>query len=403
MLQVFCKRIWRRPWEILAVWAFVALLTAALCLLHASNLGEQAKFEEAYKTLPVTATVTDLTGTNRVNLDLPDWVPELFLGDAKITPDFTKYSKNVQVQVTHEIVAVDSQSVSGKLVGMTRLDAAGELLPQAGASITWLDGWDESMFQSDALACLVSVQMIPPGAEAQLAPLTMDFQYKLPKPEMEPEEYRYATLTFQVAGYYEAASENIYCPYLAAKHVYKALGEPQGASSVSMTLSDNTLLEELRNFRSFWFAEPNLQGTPTYWGQRGYENYPFALEINDQALQRAANTLRRSILINTVCAYLIFGVTIAAGFFVGFLMIRQQKREIALMQTMGMATGKIFAAYFLEYSLTALLGIGLGGCFWQWQPRWQLGVFFGLFVTGLAIALLVFLRRNLLQSLKEED
>ena len=43
-----------------------------------------------------------------------------------------------------------------KLIGITSVDAASELTPVSGNSITYFEGYDESIFTSNKAECLVS-------------------------------------------------------------------------------------------------------------------------------------------------------------------------------------------------------------------------------------------------------
>ncbi len=169
------------------------------------------------------------------------------------------------------------------------------------------------------------------------------------------------------------------------------------------TLGSNDDLEELRSESRRWFAEPNPLGEQTPWGEYGYKYYPFALDINDDLLQRASSTLQSSIHINRICAVLVLCLSAAAGLLIGFLMVRNRKREIALMRTMGTPGSSIFFGFALEQMLCFGLGIAFGGAYNGWQPAAKLAILAGAFFAGLTVALLIFLRKNLMTTIKEDD
>lgn len=72
-------------------------------------------------------------------------------------------------------------------------------------------------------------------------------------------------------------------------------------------------------------------------------------------------------------------------------MIRQRKRKITLMRTMGTAQGSIFLTLLAEQMLLVVLGIGLGGCWFRRQPEELLVIFGIVYLVGLEVALLVFI------------
>ena len=98
-----------------------------------------------------------------------------------------------------------------------------------------------------------------------------------------------------------------------------------------------------------------------------------------------------------------FALSAGAGFFVGFLMIRQRKREIALMRTLGTRNGAVYLGFALEQILCVVVGAALGGAPFGWHPVERLLIFIGIYFIGLTAALLVFLHQNLLSTLKEGE
>ena len=73
------------------------------------------------------------------------------------------------------------------------------------------------------------------------------------------------------------------------------------------------------------------------------------------------------------------------------------------MRTMGASQISIFIQLAVEQMLCIVAGIFLGGLVFLWQPIEKLGLFGGIYLIGLAAALLIFLRKNLLTSIKEDE
>ena len=88
----------------------VVVLTAlafslALCMLQRSRDQMAARIEEVYDNLEVRCSVTNLTGTQSDQLNLPDWVLRLFdgektYGNFQDNDLFAPYVRDVQVRST---------------------------------------------------------------------------------------------------------------------------------------------------------------------------------------------------------------------------------------------------------------------------------------------------------------
>ena len=113
--------------------------------------------------------------------------------------------------------------------------------------------------------------------------------------------------------------------------------------------------------------------------------------------------MKSSMQLNKLASVVVFILSAGAGFFTGFLIIRARKREIALMRTLGASHAAIFLDLALEQTVCVLAGILLGGIVFLWQPIDRLAIFGGIYAAGLALALVIFLRKNLLTTIKEDE
>ena len=85
------------------------------------------------------------------------------------------------------------------------------------------------------------------------------------------------------------------------------------------------------------------------------------------------------------------------------MVIRARKRDIALMRAVGASQSRIFAEFLLEQMLCVFLGIVMGGSYTLWQPLNDLALFGLLYIVSLFASLAVFLRKNLLTTIKEDE
>ena len=79
MFKNVIKRMLRSPAATLAVILFAVIMSAALTGLNASSEAAVRTYEESYSTIPVTLTVTNLTGTRSDGLEAPSWVYRTFI------------------------------------------------------------------------------------------------------------------------------------------------------------------------------------------------------------------------------------------------------------------------------------------------------------------------------------
>lgn len=385
------KRLWRTPVPALGILLFVAILSAVLCGLQRANDAELEKYNETYRTIPVNIAITNLSGTTSTNLGIWKEISEKFASEDCLG----KYLKDLQKVCKHSI---QGEHLGSKLVGITSLALSSELWAENGATIEWKDGYSEDIFVTNDLVCLVPNSM----------PTQTDEETGMDRVELYFEGMGKNTheLKLRVVGTYRGGDgKSVYCPYTVCEQVYTELGEFMIVQAMRATLKNNDDLEALRTESKKWFAEPNPLGEKTpYEGNELYADYyPFALNINDELLQRAASTLQTSITTNRVCTVIILCLSAAAGFLIGFLMVRSRKREIALMRTMGTPYSSIYFGFAFEQMVCVIAGIVLGGAYNLWRPADRLGILAVIYFVGLTAALLFFLRKNLLTAIKEDE
>lgn len=399
MLGLTMKRMLRAPLPQIAVLLFATAVSIIICTLHAASQEELRNYENVYQTIPVELTVTNLSATRAEDLEIPSWYLSVFTSTN--TDSLAEYVKDLQVKSSHAITAVNGIGYPATLVGITSISCEGQLLPENGCNITWMDGYDETIFSESQALCIVPKDMLI-NVDTEEQKLVMDFSYIITNGLYEEPEVREYQRTFTVAGTYLGGDGvSVYCPYPVVEQIYRQLRENQTLDSLSATLSDNDRLEETREKKAAWFATPNPLGEKTEWGDRVY--YDFALYIDDALLVKTAASMENSMAINRACTLIVYVVSTTAGFLIGFLMIRNRKREIALIRTMGAPQGTVYFEFALEQMVCVILGIILGGANNQWQPTERLGILAVTYFVGLTIALLIFLRKNLLTTMKEDE
>ena len=408
MIKRILRRSAREPITCIAAILFAAILTVILCYLHQSQKTEQQNYENTFHSIPVEFEITKLNG-NRLDesAHIDGYMADLFFENSVFEPNFSELVSDVQVRMSHSGTlieeqeenttaneAAETQKITKRLVGITSVKVAEELTPEFGGMIEWYDGYDESIFGSDQFVCVV------PSNYIDIDEVVLSFNYRADG-ETRDREY---TCSFVVAGRYTDEGNNkLYCPYTTMEHIYSKLSEPKKVQYLMGKLSNNDNLELLHEIASNWFAEPNPMGDPTPWEKYGYEYYPFAMDIKDSLLKSLVSDMQNSMTINRIAAALVFVLSAGAGFLTGFLVIRSRKREIALMRTLGTSNRIVCMELEIEQILCVAAGVIIGGSYSLWEPLEQLCLFAGIYIAGLTAALLVFIRANLLATMKEDE
>ncbi len=396
-MQIF-SQFRHRPLPLLAVMLFAVVISFALGGLQHSNEVEQESFVYSYHNTPVYFTVTDLYGQISYDLKIPGWIADTFLGQSIADPQLNAYFKELRMETT---CSLSGQFAQYQLSGITSPRTTIQTDPERGAIVTYFDGYDESFFATDARYCLVPKELYERAVDHETNEITVTAKAR----DFMTMEIITVTRTLTVAGTYQSnrGDRKIFCPYLVTDGVIRALGKERQTSSISGVLKDNSLLEEFKEDAACWFTEPNTNGEQTPWGKWGNKYYLFAMEIEDELLERLTRNYQISIFINKMSSMLVLAFCTAAGFFIGFLMVRARKREIGLMRTLGGSNFHIYLGFVAEQLLCVGAGIALGGALMKFNAPKQLALFALVYFVGLSAALVVFLHKNLLSSMKEDE
>lgn len=404
MLQYIFSHIRRKIVATLCVILVASLISASFCLLEELKQSEQENYEQMYRNIRVTASVSDLTGRNTDNLEAPYWAVDVFFPGGKPLPDtLNEYATDVQAKTTwrsYDYQKIDQEDVNiGDVVGLTSTEAEPQLRKNNGGIVTWFEGFDDSILSGNEPVCLLPEELMPDSQEN----VTVSMSFSRVIRREEGEITLHYQLDLKVAGTYRASEQKLYIPYRQAESIWSAMKQELIVDSVKVTIEDNDLLDKFRDASSAWFAHPDLRGRLTPWGKMDQEYYTHALVIDDSQLLAAQNLLNKSIQINSICRQILFFVSAGVGFLVGFLIIRSRKREITLMRTMGTPNRSIYVGFAMEQLLYVILGTAFGCANFQWKPLNQLLMFVTIYAVGLSLALVIFLRKNLMSTMRDDE
>lgn len=416
MFKNILRRNLRQPLMGLAVVLFAAVLTVVLCYLHKSGQEELRSFQESYASVPVFFRVVNLDGSKpKVSKGIDGLAVDLFQKDW-MEPNLQPYISQTHIRVSltgkfyymqssedpnfdkHSLYKTREQTT----VGVSSTWVAQELTEDWGGKIYWNEGYDESILLTKEFVCIVP-ESLKSNSEMDMEYI---YQYWVPglgglQGMLVTKEFRNK---FQVVGYYtDPGNKCIYCPYETVEKIHSDLRKPKKIEEIGAILKDNTKIDQLREDASQWFATPNALGEKTPWGRYGFEHFLFALDIDDSMLVKLEANMKNSLRLNQLASAVVFALSAGAGFLTGFLVIRSRKREIGLMRTLGSSNIAVCLEFGVEQIMLVLLGVLLGGSYTQWEPLNRLGIFTAIYLSGLTAALLIFIRTNLLATMKEEE
>lgn len=410
MIKKIVRRIKRQPLPCIAVCLLAAVLSVSLCHLQHSLEEERLSFEQTCNSIPVHFKITELDGSKfRNGNGIAKWaMNEFLLKDG----DFNKLSRELFIRVDYKGVIPEEGKEAVPTTpfsGITSIGAAEELSPSRGSKVRWYDGYDESIFATNHLVCLVP-EGFEGGDEIEVTFTGKEKQDLVIEGDKVTVSFRYVkhTETLTVVGRYtDEGNETVYCPYKTMVSLLDMIeiAKETCVSYLGATLTNSLDIDKLREVRAKWFAEPNPTGEQTPWeGEEAYSKYYlYALDIEDSLLRTLESNMKNSIFLNKFASVIVFILSAGAGFLTGFLIIRSRKREITLMRTVGESNREVYLNFALEQMACALVGIAFGGAYNMWNPIGQLLIFAVVYYVGLSVALAIFLSKNLLATIKEDE
>lgn len=337
---------------------------------HLGSLSMARQVEEVIDNSVVTCAVTNLTGTQQDRLMLPDWAANLFRDATSESvhvskTSFMDYVKDVRMKFSME---ADSPCGSTQVFGVTSIYADRSITPQENM-IDWLDGFDDSVFESDAEVCVVSDDLYALLQQSGSNKLILSVKARNIKE-------RTADLTLTVAGVLHGKNGAVYCPWASASKVCLDLNGYLGVDCISATIKDNRRIDEFKEkCASIYFASVDPRGVPQPWEVSPiYDSYPYALEVYDQTLNETVKTLENGMTVFRICQIAVVILTLGLGFIVGNLSVKHRQKELALQNVLGLPRRSIYSEIFVEFIIVSFsclaVCVAVLAIIFQASPPW---------------------------------
>lgn len=364
------RRMQRRK-KMCVIVGLSAFIAGALVFgFHIGSISMSRQVEEVIDNSIVTCAVTNLTGTQQDGLMLPDWAANLFrvtTSESVHVPktSFMDYVKDVRMKFSMEAV---SPYGSVQIFGATSIYAERSVTPQENM-IDWLDGFDDSLFESDAEVCVVSDDLYKLLQQSGSNKLVLSVKARNSKE-------RTADLTLTVAGVIHGKSESVYCPWAPASKVCLDLNGHLNVDCISATIKDNRRIDEFKEkCASVYFASVDPRGVPQPWEASPiYDSYPYALEVYDQTLNETVRTLENGMTVFQICQIAVVILTLGMGFIVGNLSVKHRQKELALQNVLGLPRSSIYSEVFVEFTIVSFsclaVGVAILAIIFRESPPW---------------------------------
>lgn len=150
LVKKLSQKLRRTPLAGWSVVAFAAVIALVLCALQDANEEEYANYQAAVQEAPVTVTLVSPVTNDPYHLGAQGFVMDLFYEErySRFTP--LQYLKDLQYMTSLTVDAINFWSAEHMIQCVDSADN----LPE-DVEITWFDGYDESLFNTDTLFVLV--------------------------------------------------------------------------------------------------------------------------------------------------------------------------------------------------------------------------------------------------------
>ena len=353
------KRLLRRPWLTLTGFLISGSLCLLLCLLVVHLDRQEAHLEEIRGSYEIRVVVSDLRGTKTDGLFL-----------SRQYTDFLKDEQNGLGMFIRDLLLTKSFDLRatfgvGKAIGVSSELCDSKLNPKAGGA--WY-AEVEDFFESSERICLVSEVYYEKCAGQELM-VNLKDSYAF--------ENGAGDFPFTVVGWYKGDGSDIYMPYPTSQNIAGHLAEATSTDSASVTVRDNTKIDEMLAVASGMFEQVDPSSTKTA---------SYALTVHDRQYKATIAAMEQNIHRTAYLFPLLALMGLSVGFLLGVLGTRRETRTYALMRTLGVSGLGLFCSVLIEQMFMPVLAALIVGLILM-RPMPAL-IFLGCYLFGCIFAVI---------------
>lgn len=340
------KRLWRRPWLSLCSLILSGVLCFLICFLFDYRQEQQDRLTETQESFEVLCVVSNVTGTKTTSLRLWSWAEYFVTSDEY---DLHNYVKDLRMTKEYAATSLDLGVSQVLLTGVTNERCADPLNPAMGGGVTLFDA---GFFESEEPLLLVSEELY--GTLDGEDTFELSIKDLAINPETDP-DLGHGNVEFRIAGFYSGKGTELYMPFPAAQAISTQISHKTHTDSIAFLAADNLRLEELSEAASLKFKTVDPLGAQI-------DGVSAALTIHDEQYRATVAVLEQNIERTAYLLPVILLLSLGMGFLISFLATRGERMTYALMRTLGMTRGRLFASIIREQLFLAALAACVAGC-----------------------------------------
>ncbi len=329
----------RRAVKSLAVILSITAFTILICLMEFTIQEQENLLSDMYEQFKINLVIMDKTASYAEDLNMNKKYASLFMDDKNIlyrNLDNLKIRSKGEEQIS--VADEDGEFIASlSVIGLTYLPELSEF----NVSVETGNDFESSILMSGRNVCI-----IPSG-------ISSIGSYIYIKTEKAEESVEYL-----VIGTYEQEESIFFCPYLNYSELLAS--SSNNIYSLESDISNTKAINDIENYLLRYFIQPSIAGvTPVGTNELGLQ-YAFSFVIPKGNLEEAIDPIKADIKKLQILEPFIFVFSIAIGFIISMLSIKNRKAEFAVMRSMGASGGYVFYISFIEQAVLCIMGASIG-------------------------------------------
>ena len=329
----------RRAVKSLAVILSITAFTILICLMEFTIQEQENLLSDMYEQFKINLVIMDKTASYAEDLNMNKKYASLFMDDKNIlyrNLDNLKIRSKGEEQIS--VADEDGEFIASlSVIGLTYLPELSEF----NVSVETGNDFESSILMSGRNVCI-----IPSG-------ISSIGSYIYIKTEKVEESVEYL-----VIGTYEQEESIFFCPYLNYSELLSV--SSNNIYSLESDISNTKAINDIENYLLRYFIQPSIAGV-TPIGKNDLDlMYAFSFVIPKGNLEEAIDPIKADIKKLQILEPFIFVFSIAIGFIISMLSIKNRKAEFAVMRSMGASGGYVFYISFIEQAVLCIMGASIG-------------------------------------------
>ncbi|OQB53420.1 MAG: FtsX-like permease family protein [Firmicutes bacterium ADurb.Bin146] len=331
--------LFRKPIKSLAVILSITAFTVLICLMEFTIQKQEDLLSDMYEQFKINLVIMDKSASYSEDLSMNKKYASLFMDKENVLFENLSNLK-IRSKGEEEITVTDEYGdyiTSLNVIGLTYLPDTSEFDVTTEMGIDY----DNSMLMSGRNVCIVPNRISSIGS------------YVYIKSEKVEELVEYL-----VIGTYEQEDIIFFCPYLNYSELLAS--SSNNIYSIESDISNTKAINDIEIFLLKYFIEPSIAGvTPVGTNELGLQ-YAFSFVIPKGNLEEAIDPIKADIKKLQILEPFVFVFSIAIGFIISMLSIKNRKAEFAVMRSIGASGKYVFYISFIEQAVLCIIGASIG-------------------------------------------